>query len=98
MIEYNRKPVSSISYRLVERTIHWHEQKVTHYTCEIELFSDIISTATASFQLEHVLDMSYRPFSGGNGLFYLHTSQGVFTYEIHVDPSEFINAFKKLRD
>ena len=49
------------------------------------------------FKLEHVHDMSYKPFSSGAGFFYLHTTQGVFTYEVDTDPTNFIRTYKNLR-
>ncbi|KXH87581.1 hypothetical protein AU377_02500 [Sporosarcina sp. HYO08] len=73
------------------------DQKLTRTVNRIHLFPNSISTANESFPLEDVHDLSYRPFSGGTGLFYLHTNQGVFTYEIDTKPTHFIQAFKNLR-
>ena len=97
MIEPTNQVVHTITYIAVERTISWYEQ-LHHQTIHIiTLYTDTIATAKNTFKLDHVHDISYRPFSGGTGLFYLHTNQGVFTYEVNTDPKEFIRAYKKLR-
>ncbi|MBE1554252.1 hypothetical protein [Sporosarcina limicola] len=97
MNESDKTIISSITYISVERIAHWYEQKVYRSIHQIQLFSDVISTTKQTFQLEHIHDISYRPFSGGTGLFYLHTNQGVLTFEIDVNPAEFIKAYKELR-
>lgn len=89
--------ISTIAYNTIERTIDWHEQVTQQTVHQIFLYADTISTTKHNFQLEHVHDISYKPFSSGTGLFYLHTIQGVFTYQIDSDPESFIHAYKKLR-
>lgn len=89
--------LQSLSYTKVERFIDWHEQKqrITYHS--IYLYATEITTTTRTFKLEQILDLSYRPFSGQKGLFYLHTIEGVFTYEVDADPQPFIQSYKKLR-
>ncbi|WP_203247175.1 hypothetical protein [Sporosarcina beigongshangi] len=89
--------ICTITYHLVERIAGWYDQTTNRTAHYIHLYADSISTTKNSFKLEHVLDMSYKPFSGGAGLFYLHTNQGVFMFEIDTDPTSFIQAYRKLR-
>ena len=82
------------SHTAVERIIGWYDQ-TTNQTVHHIHESDILNFQSVKnrFKLEHVHDMSYRPFSNGDGLFYLHTNQGVFTYTIDADPTDFIRAY-----
>ena len=97
MHESNQQAICTITYHLVERIAGWYDQTTNRTAHCIHLNTDSISTAKNSFKLEHVLDMSYKPFSGGAGLFYLHTNQGVFMFEVDADPTFFIQTYKKLR-
>ena len=97
MQESNNPIIHTLTYIAVERKIDWYEQKHLQTVNHIHLYTESISTVKNTFLLEHVHDISYRPFSGGTGLFYLHTNQGVFTYEVDSDPKGFIRAYKVLR-
>jgi hypothetical protein len=97
VIESNSQIVSTITYNTVERIMGWYDQKTKRTVHNIHLYADTISTANNTFKLEHVHDMSYKPFSSGAGFFYLHTTQGVFTYEVDTDPTHFIRTYKNLR-
>ena len=81
MNESNNQAVCTLTYHVVERIMGWYDQTTNRTVHLMHLFADTLSTATDTFKLEHVHDMSYKPFSSGNGLFYLHTSQGVFMFE-----------------
>jgi hypothetical protein len=89
--------ICSITYHVVERIAGWYDQTTNRTSHCIHLYADTISTAKNIFKLEHVLDISYKPFSGGAGLLYLHTNQGVFMFEVDADPLPFIQAYKNLR-
>ncbi|NYF25322.1 hypothetical protein [Sporosarcina sp. JAI121] len=97
MNESNKQTVATLAYISVERIMGWYDQKTKRTVHNIHLYTDSISTSKNDFGLEHVHDMSYKPFSSGSGFFYLHTSQGVFTYEVDTDPAKFIHAYKNLR-
>jgi hypothetical protein len=96
MNEKNNEIIATIAYSRIERFVEWHEQKYIKSIHSITVYADKVSTSTNTFGIENVYDISYKPFSGSKGLLYLHTNQGVFTYEIENDPSNFIHAFKKL--
>ncbi|WP_339251169.1 hypothetical protein NSQ43_14010 [Sporosarcina sp. FSL W8-0480] len=89
--------IASLHYFTVNRSIDWFEQKHQQSSNTIQLFQDSIKTEQNTFSLEHVHDLSYRPFSNGTGLFYLHTNRGVITFELKTNPNEFIESYRKLK-
>ncbi len=89
--------LSTLTYIVVERKVHWYDQRSHQSIHSIDLFNNMLTTTKDSFQLEHIHDISYRPFTNGNGLFYLHTNQGVFTYTINADPTEFIDIYRNIK-
>ena len=93
----DNQAIATLTYIVVERKMGWYDQTTSRTIHKIHLYADNISTAKGIYKLEHVHDLSYKPFSGGTGLFYLHTSQGVFTFEVDCDPTDFISTYKKLR-
>ena len=64
MHKSNHQAVCTITYNLVERIMGWYDQTTNRTAHCIHLYADTISTANNIFKLEHVLDMSYKPFSG----------------------------------
>lgn len=96
MTQSKNEVLSTISYTVVERYIERFEQKLKTMTHTIAIDAETIQTANASYCMKDVIDVSYKPFSGNKGLLYLHTSQGVITFQIEVSPTEFIKTFKKL--
>lgn len=97
MNEPNKDHISSLTYFTIERSIEWFQQKQKQTERNIFLHTEWVTTSDHSFTLQAVLDMSYKPFSDGSGLFYLHTNQGVFTYGVNTDPNQFINAYRRLK-
>lgn len=91
-----KEVLSTLSYTVVERYIEKFEQKLKTVTHTITLDAEMIKTANASYPMKEVIDVSYKPFSSNKGLFYLHTNQGVITFQIEVSPTEFIKTFKAL--
>lgn len=97
MTEPNNAPISTLTYFTIERSIEWFQQKQEQQANSMTLHVEMVTTSERTFSLETVLDMSYRPFSNGTGLFYLHTNQGVFTYGVQTDPEEFMSAYRRLK-
>lgn len=89
--------IHSISYVSIQRVVDRLEQTYLKSFHSIHLFQDRITTSQRTFPLEHVFDLSYRPFSGQTGLFYLHTHEGVFTFEVVDNPDRFIKLFKEIQ-
>ncbi|GEL08839.1 hypothetical protein [Salisediminibacterium halotolerans] len=83
-------------YYKVQREVNVIEQKNVEYERMLVLYEDKLVTQHREFSAEHIFDMSYRELSGGEGMLYVHTSKGVFSYNVKSDPSEFIQAFKQL--
>lgn len=82
----------------VSRTIDWNVQTTKEHYKEITLYEDEIVTGEHRFLLKEVLDISYRPFSADNkGLLYLHTNQGMFSYQVYSAPDLFITSYRKLK-
>jgi hypothetical protein len=88
----------SIVYVEVKREIDFYYQmKSIEMQFVLHLNIEGIASERDQFKLEHVHDVSHKPFSFGGGILYLHTNQGVFPYNIQEDPSYFILAFKALK-
>lgn len=83
-------------YYKVQREVSAIDQKNVEYERMLCLYEDKLVTQHREFLTEHVFDMSYRELSGGEGMLYVHTSKGVFSYTVRSDPSAFIRAFKEL--
>ncbi|GCL71592.1 hypothetical protein [Paenibacillus naphthalenovorans] len=60
------------------------------------LYEDKVVTHYREFPIHEVFDISYRKLGGTEGILYLHTKQGVYSYMVKADPSEFVEAFKQL--
>ncbi|WP_078577307.1 hypothetical protein [Salipaludibacillus agaradhaerens] len=82
-------------YYKVEREVNSIEQKNVEYERMMYLYKDKLVTKRREFPAEKIFDMSYRELPGGEGLLYIHTSQGVFSYTVKSDPFPFIQTFKK---
>ena len=87
-----------IGYIEVERQIDFfYQMKQVEKRFELQLTMDGIITERHKFRLQHVYDVSHKPFSFGGGLLYLHTNQGVFSFQIQESPLHFIQGFKSLK-
>lgn len=92
-----KETISSLNYFTIERSIDWFKQEHRQTIRTLLLYEEAITSSDHTFSLEHVHDVSYRPFSNGTGLFYLHTNRGVFTFGVNDNPNEFINSYKRLK-
>ncbi|WP_424416136.1 hypothetical protein [Paenisporosarcina sp.] len=89
---------ATIIYTEVERSIDFYNQMqkiATHH--ELTITHEVVKTARAEFTLHQVMDVSYKPFSSAAGILYLHTNQGVFPFNIHSNPQNFIDTFRSLK-
>lgn len=88
----------SIAYVEIKREIDFYYQMQSiEMQFELQLNVEGIASERHQFKLEHVHDVSHKPFSFGGGILYLHTNQGVFPYNVQEDPTYFIHAFKSLK-
>ncbi|OWA34882.1 hypothetical protein B9G55_14130 [Saccharibacillus sp. O16] len=92
----NSEAIAWQSYYKVHREIQEGKQQSHRSHRKMELYADRITTHRREFALRDVFDMSYRRIGGDIGLLYLHTSTGVFSYNVCEDPREFIQHFKSM--
>lgn len=91
------KIIVSQPYIKIIRTICDKKQYSIETEEFLHLYPDKIYTPTNVFQLQHVFDMSFRKINQLQGFLYLHTNQGVFSYNVTQDPFRFIDEYKRLR-
>lgn len=49
-----------------------------------------VHCAVRTFTWKQLHDISYKPFSSGEGFVYLHTHQGMFSYRVKENPTPFL--------
>jgi len=81
-------------YIKVERKVTSTKKYEIEHQRNITLYADRIVTQNRIFPIGAVLDMSYRKEVNQNGLLYLHTNQGVYSYVITSSPEAFIQAYR----
>jgi hypothetical protein len=91
------KPIVSQPFSNIIRSIENNQQITTEEKEYLLLYNDKIITPENHFSLHEVLDVSFRQFSSFEGLLYLHTNQGVFSYRVPSAPDDFINEFRGLK-
>lgn len=87
----------TIQYTIVHRSIHNFVQEHEHYHYTLRLTQEAIISNTRCFKLDKILDLSYKPFTNGQGFLYLHADEGVFSFVISSDPTQFIQMWHTLR-
>lgn len=85
-----------LPYIETERQITGQGQKMVVHNHRLYLYKTQISAFSQVFALNEVYDMSFRKMGGDEGIFYLHTKQGVYPYRINIDPAFFIHAYKQI--
>lgn len=85
-------------YLTVKRQIRDNEQIFEEKEELMRIYSDRITTASDRFLIEDVLDISFRSFSNNNGLLYLHTTRGVFSYRTSHQPEILIKIYNDLKN
>lgn len=85
------------SYVKVVRTVDAITQTNTEEARKMYLYEDKLVTKHREFDMNTILDMSYRTF-GNSGLLYVHTNKGVFSYMIKSSPEKFIQIFMEYRE
>ena len=89
--------ISSLTYITMNRVINDNIQQNIATEHVIELHEDKIITAKHRLLVKSVLDISYKSTSTQSGVLYLHTNQGVFSFNIKSNPTYFISEYQKLR-
>ncbi|MBU9713793.1 hypothetical protein [Evansella tamaricis] len=89
--------ISEHPYIRMERVVTPLEQTNVEKKCWLKLYEDRVVTETKEFLLNTIIDISFKIIRGQEGFLYLHTNQGVFTYNVKDDPKEFIQCFKEIQ-
>lgn len=86
----------TLNYTMVSRTVDKLSKSdaVTQHQLTLTLVA--IQSAERQFPFSKILDVSYKPFSNGNGFLYIHTDEGVFSFHTDEQPTSFIEAYKKI--
>ncbi|MBU9721025.1 MULTISPECIES: hypothetical protein [Bacillaceae] len=90
--------ISQHPYVTTERVVTPLDQKNIETNCVMKLYDEKIVTAKKEFLLHTVIDMSFKQIRGEEGFLYLHTNQGVFSYNVKENPNEFIKVFKEVKN
>ncbi|MCP3740896.1 hypothetical protein [Rossellomorea sp. BNER] len=91
------KLISYHSYHKTIRKFLDNQLVYQKFEYKLELYKSGIITYSDSFPLHTVLDISFKSFTNGEGLVYLHTNRGLYSYYVKAEPKEFIREFKKLK-
>lgn len=86
--------IAEQAYVKMERVIIGIRQYDKEDHRSLYLYTDRIVTKHRVFPLADVLDLSFRPIVKEGGLLYLHTKQGVFSYQVQASPSAFMDAYR----
>lgn len=89
--------IAALAYQKVGRELSEDGQHAIVQERTMYMYRDGIATKYRRFRIVEVLDMSYRSIGTEGGLFYLHTTRGVFTYMVAVDPVDFMARFRELK-
>lgn len=86
--------IASQAYIKIEREVTSTQQIDIEHQRTLYLYSDRIVTKHREFPLEEVINVSYRKTNQINGLLYIHTSSGLFSYTIKTPPDIFLQAYE----
>lgn len=84
-------------YYEVSRKIENNAQEIKETEHNLLLYTESIECSSKTFWLENVFDISYKTLNSSKGFLYLHTHQGVFSFYVKQNPSEFIHEYKRLQ-
>lgn len=63
----------------------------TRYLC---LYENKITSKYREFPIHEMLDLSFKKMQDGEGILFLHTNHGVYSYHVLSSPSAFIETCK----
>lgn len=89
------QPLSTIEYTVVERFIENFSQQKKEHHYALTLTATAIYSNSRQFLRECLMDISYKPLSNGQGFLYLHTNEGVFTFIVSSNPTQFIRTYRQ---
>lgn len=87
--------IASQPYIKIEREVTSVQQIDKEHNRMLYLYADRIVTKHREFLIVDVIDVSYRGSGKQNGLLYIHTNSGLFSYTVKGSPNSFIKACQK---
>lgn len=96
MQDFPEDVLATIQYTIVERFIQDFKQCTKEARYSLSLSKMEITSNAHRFSLDHLYDLSYKPFTNGQGFLYLHTNQGVFSFVVSSNPETFIRAYQMI--
>lgn len=92
------KIIISQPYIKVLRSIENNKQLSIEKEEYLHLCEDKIITDSNVFYLKNVHDISYKILSNSTGFLYLHTNQGVFSFNVFTKAHDFIDTYRNLKE
>ena len=86
--------MSVLSYYVITRKIDFNEQVIEETQKDLTFDQDKITSAEQIFPLHTIHDISYKQSINKYKMLYLHTNQGVFSFVIKDNPTEWIARIK----
>lgn len=84
-------------YYKIERRMNRTEQETIVHERSLYLYADQVISFSRQFPIQDVFDMSYRSMGEQEGLLYLHTKIGVYSYHLKDNPATFIESYRQLQ-
>lgn len=96
---FDMRILATITYYTITRSIEHNQQHFSEDTHTLSLLTDrITTTEKLEFSIDNVFDLSFRAVSVDYGLMYLHTNQGLFSFQVKEEkPLVFLEEFKRLK-
>ncbi|MCA1032461.1 hypothetical protein LCL95_15605 [Bacillus timonensis] len=90
-------PISTQPYIQIERKIDGLQQNIHQTIHYLYLFENEVHTSSQKFNLKDIFDMSFKSINLDTGFLYLHTHQGIFSFQVEDHPLHFMDEYKKLQ-
>lgn len=87
---------AKLAYYEVDRSIDFYFIQQQHEReHHLHISEQGLMCATRKFTWHQMHDISYKPFSSGEGFIYLHTYQGMFSYRVKENPEYFLRTAER---
>ena len=83
--------------RNIEENILFHREEQHNITLSTSAIEWGAYGVPETFLIKDVLDISYRIISKEIGFLYLHTTRGMYSFQMRSNPEQFIKEFKKIK-
>ena len=89
--------IAVLPYFIFERVVQNQQQATIVHQLELRLYAAKITSRDREFPIDRVHDMTFRQVSGEDGMLYLHTDKGVYSFIVRTDPRRFMEAYRELK-